>query len=101
MSFISDALKPNKFNVVGTVALLVVVWVSTWVSRLFEVVSRPRAAGFGNFSSNFSRFNSNSFPAGQTFYNYRLVPGLLNYILLAVLFYLVVSLILQYDGVKR
>jgi len=70
------AVKPNKLNIIGTIALLAMDLIS-WFASMFETNSRPQSNNFVNFS-NFSRFNeANCFPAGQTaFYNYQLTPTL-------------------------
>ena len=86
------SLKPNKTNVIGTVLLVVANFISGYVSRviiqLFNSESSATAStgGRGAFAGNTARFGSG---------NFGFLTGILNIVIVALLFYIVLSFILE------
>ncbi len=88
---------PSKIKLAGILALLVIDWIGGFLSRLaFQPTQRIYNANF----SNFTRFGGSGLPIQQN-YSYQLYPTVLNYVILAVLFYVVVSIIVESSAEKK
>ena len=87
-----EFLKPKKANVLGTLTLLVANWISDLISRsvmglfIAEIgpPNMPVSASMGAFKGNAMRMGNN------------LLGGVVNIIILALLFYITLSFVLDY-----
>jgi large-conductance mechanosensitive channel len=90
-----SSLKPNKINIGGTIALLVADWVTGFISKLIQpmLIARPemRVENFTN--PGFANFTSQGIQSGALG-NYQLLSTVINYIILAILFYAIISTII-------
>ncbi len=89
-----SALKPNKSNVVGTVLLLAASYVGGFVSRIVSGLIVPRSADqYAGAASQYAGAAGRGAMAGGSFGSSGLVSGAINLVVLAVLFYVIISLV--------
>jgi|GEM_PF-6139116 len=88
-------LKPNKWNLIGTAALLVASYLGSFISGLVSRFAMESAGGSGTYAGNVTGMAGRGAIGATRIGGLGLVGGAVNLVILAVLFYVILSFVMD------